>query len=112
MFNTEQRNKAKKNKDEIGIVGFKLMNNAVYGKTLENELGYSQTNIINDPEKLPKYTSLPTFKNGVLLNNDMFTIQYIKEKPFVGSGFAPDQYLKVSINNTDKVWYFNHPEPP
>lgn len=49
-------------------------------------------------------------QNVILLTNDIFTIQYIKEKPFIGSRFAPDQYLKVSINGTDKVWYFNHPE--
>ena len=49
-------------------------------------------------------------ENIILLSNDIFTIQYTKEKPFIGSRFAPDQYLKVSINNTDKVWYFNHPE--
>lgn len=49
-------------------------------------------------------------QNVILLTNDIFTIQYIKEKSFIGSRFAPDQYLKVSINGTDKVWYFNHPE--
>jgi len=49
-------------------------------------------------------------QNVILLNNDIFTIQYIKEKPFVGSRFAPEQNLKVTINNTDKIWYFNHPE--
>ena len=49
-------------------------------------------------------------ENIILLTNDIFTIQYTKEKPFIGSRFAPEQYLKVSINGTDKVWYFNHPE--
>ena len=39
-----------------------------------------------------------------------FTLQYQKEKPFVGPKFAPDAYLKVKLNNTDKLWYFNHPE--
>ena len=49
-------------------------------------------------------------ENIILLTNDIFTIQYTKEKSFIGSRFAPEQYLKVSINGTDKVWYFNHPE--
>ena len=37
-------------------------------------------------------------------------LQYQKEKPFIGPKFAPDSYLKVTLLNTDKLWYFNHPE--
>lgn len=48
--------------------------------------------------------------NVLLISSDVFTIQYLKDKPFVGSKFGPDQYLKVTLNNLDKVWYFNHPE--
>lgn len=39
-----------------------------------------------------------------------FKLQYAKEKPFVGSKLAPDANLKVTLLNTDKLWYFNHPE--
>ncbi len=39
-----------------------------------------------------------------------FQLQYAKEKPFVGSKLAPDANLKVTLLNTDKLWYFNHPE--
>ena len=37
-------------------------------------------------------------------------LQYTKEKPFIGPKYAPDSYLKVSLINTDKLWWFNHPE--
>lgn len=39
-----------------------------------------------------------------------FQLQYAKEKPFIGSKLAPDANLKVTLVNTDKLWYFNHPE--
>ena len=39
-----------------------------------------------------------------------FHLQYIKEKPFQGTKFAPDANLKVTLVNTDKIWYFGHPE--
>ncbi len=39
-----------------------------------------------------------------------FRLQYMKEKPFVGGKLSPDANLKVALLNTDKIWYFNHPE--
>ena len=39
-----------------------------------------------------------------------FKLQYRKGMPFVGPKFAPDANLKVALVNTDKTWYFNHPE--
>ncbi len=39
-----------------------------------------------------------------------FKLEYEKDKPFYGTKLAPDQYLKVTLNNTDKFWYFNSPE--
>lgn len=46
----------------------------------------------------------------MIIRNDIFEIQYTKEKPFMGSKFAPEQYLRVTLVGTDKMWYFNHPE--
>ena len=39
-----------------------------------------------------------------------FTLTYQKEMPYIGSKVTPDQYLRIDLNNTDKYWYFNHPE--
>ncbi len=39
-----------------------------------------------------------------------FILQYAKEKPYKGPSFAPDSNLKVKLVNTDKMWYYNHPE--
>ena len=39
-----------------------------------------------------------------------FTLLYSKEKPFKGSKIAPDSNLKITLNSTDKIWYYGHPE--
>lgn len=39
-----------------------------------------------------------------------FTIDYVKEKSFVGSKVTPGSTLKITLNNSDRVWYYNHPE--
>ncbi len=44
------------------------------------------------------------------IQNDYFILEYIKEKPFEANKLVPDSNLRVSLINTDKVWYFNHPE--
>ena len=33
----------------------------------------------------------------LIIKNDKFVLEYIKEKPFVGTKFLPDQNLKIMI---------------
>ena len=44
------------------------------------------------------------------ISTKYFKLTYAKEKPFAASKMAPDANLKVLLQNTDKMWYFNHPE--
>lgn len=58
---------------------------------------------------------VPVFKveqdeSYLVITTKYFMLQYLKNKPFLGPKFAPDSNLKVVLNNTDKVWYFGHPE--
>lgn len=46
----------------------------------------------------------------LVITTKYFSLQYFKEKPFKGPSFAPDANLKVKLLNTDKVWYYDHPE--
>ena len=46
----------------------------------------------------------------LVITTKYFMVQYAKEKPFKGPSFAPDSNLKVKLVNTDKMWYYNHPE--
>ncbi|MBE6140536.1 MAG: DUF5110 domain-containing protein [Firmicutes bacterium] len=59
--------------------------------------------------------SVPIFKveqdeKFLVITTKYFMLQYAKEKPFEGPKFAPDTYLKVRLLNSDKTWYYNHPE--
>ena len=44
------------------------------------------------------------------ISTSYFVLTYKKEAPFSAAKFAPDANLKVTLVNTDKYWYFNHPE--
>jgi len=46
----------------------------------------------------------------LVITTKYFMLQYAKEKPFKGPSFAPDSNLKVKLVNTDKLWYYSHPE--
>ncbi len=46
----------------------------------------------------------------LIIRNDKFVLEYKKEKSYIGSRLIPEGNLKVSIPNTEKIWYFNHPE--
>ncbi|MBQ7140731.1 MAG: DUF5110 domain-containing protein [Bacilli bacterium] len=39
-----------------------------------------------------------------------FNVEYQKEMPFVGSKLFPASNLKVTLSNTDRTWYYKHPE--
>ena len=46
----------------------------------------------------------------IVISTKYFKLQYVKNKSFVGSTFAPDTNLRVSLNDTDKIWYYGHDE--
>ncbi|MBQ7031186.1 MAG: DUF5110 domain-containing protein [Bacilli bacterium] len=46
----------------------------------------------------------------LVITTKYFMLQYAKEKPFKGPSFAPDTNLKIKLVNTDKIWYYGHPE--
>ncbi len=81
-------------------------------------LEYSETGVFEDrPTELVMNRKFPVIKfektedNAYLtIKTAYFTLTYQKEMPFVGTKVAPDQYLRVDLNGTDKYWYFGHPE--
>src|SRR5437870_7008750 len=76
-FNTEKR-KLAKNDFEKNF--FKLMNNSVFGKTMENLRKRMNFKLICDENKLGKYISKPTFLNGVIFNENLVSVNYVQEK--------------------------------
>ena len=81
-------------------------------------LEYSKDGIFNDnltDFAINRNFDVPKFKfeedeNYLIVTTSYFSLQYQKEKPFKGPSFAPDANLKVRLLNTDKVWYYDHPE--
>ena len=39
-----------------------------------------------------------------------FTLNYDKNKPFLGSKLSPGANLNINLNGTEKIWYYHHPE--
>src|SRR5277367_5010915 len=72
-FNTDKR-KAASNEFEKDF--FKLMNNSVFGKTMENIRKRRNIKLIAESKKFKKYVSKPTFMNGVIFNEDLVAVEY------------------------------------
>ena len=58
---------------------------------------------------VPRYTKQED-SNYLIISTKYFKLQYQKEMPFLGSKVSPDQYLKITLNNSDKFWYYGNPE--
>ena len=74
-FNTQMRAKAK-NSFEKDF--FKLMNNSVFGKTMENLRKREDIKLVIDKEKLLNLTSKPSFISSKIFNEDL--LLFIKSK--------------------------------
>ena len=46
----------------------------------------------------------------LVIKTNYFTLSYTKGKSFDGGKFMPMSNLKISLNGTDREWYYNHPE--
>jgi len=81
-------------------------------------LEYSETGTFEDrPTELAKFRDFPVPKvivaedeKFLTLKTSYFELKYKKEKPFYGPKMSPEQYFKVSLNGTDKMWYFTQAE--
>ncbi len=76
-YNTRQR-AATANKFEKDF--YKLKNNALYGKTVENIRKRCDLRICNDEETLVKYVSKPTFKRSIKIADELIAVDLLKEK--------------------------------
>ena len=74
-FNTKKRAKAK-NSFEKDF--FKLMNNSVFGKTMENLRKRQDIKLVTDEETLLRWTSKPSFINNKIFNEDLVAVHKIK----------------------------------
>jgi len=75
-FNTQKRTQAK-NSFEKDF--FKLMNNSVFGKTMENVRKRVDVRLITDEKKLLKMASKPTYVSSKIFNENLVAVHKIKE---------------------------------
>jgi hypothetical protein len=75
-FNTEQRTKSK---NEFEKIYWKLMNNAFYGKTLENIRNRTSIQLIADENKAAKLFSKTTYKRSTVYNENLIAIHMRKK---------------------------------
>lgn len=71
----------------------------------------------NRPTELVWYRNMPPVKfeksedsKYLQIKTKYFELNYVKNKSFAGSKLNPTANLNVKLLNTDRVWYYNHPE--
>ena len=75
-FNTEKRKHAK-NSFEKDL--FKLMNNSIFGKMMENICKQVDVRLVTNEKKLDKLTSKPTFISSKIFNENLMAVHKVKE---------------------------------
>ncbi|XP_048584561.1 uncharacterized protein LOC116612479 [Nematostella vectensis] len=75
-FNTEKRKYAKNSFEKDFL---KLMNNSVFGKTMENLRKRVDVRLVTDEKKLLKLASKPSYMSSKIFNKDLVAVHKIKE---------------------------------
>ena len=73
-FNIRKRKEAKAKGDKFGDVFFKLMNNAFYGKTIENVYNREDIELVNDVDMYIKLVENISFKYAVEFDNELVAV--------------------------------------
>ena len=103
-LNTELR---KHSKNDLEKDLFKLTNNAIFGKSMENVLNRSNIKLINnDPEKLLKLIRQPNFQNAYQISNKLCLVEStpiktVFDKPI----YLGDCILETSKLHMYQFWY-------
>ena len=99
-FNTEKRKMAK-NSFEKDF--FKLMNNSVFGKTMENLRKRSNIKLETDPNHLLKLTKHPTYVSSKIFDENLVGVQMKKERLFLDK----PSYVGFSILELSKTLMYD-----
>ena len=73
-FNTKKRIEADKNNDKHGKAMYKLMENTIYGKTMENLRNRIDVKLVNNKKDYLKCTSEPRYISHKIFDNNLVAI--------------------------------------
>ena len=76
-FNTGKRKEAKSDFEKDL---FKLMNNSVYGKTMEDKRNHMDFELVDNEVRYEKCVNNPTFKNRFIINENLVGVEKTKAK--------------------------------
>ena len=99
-FNTQKRTNAK-NAFEKDF--FKLMNNSVFGKTMENIRKRVNVRLVTDEKKLLKMAAKPTYVSSKIFNENLVAVHKIKETLILNR----PAYVGMCILDLSKTLMYN-----
>ena len=107
-FNTEKRKYAK-NSFEKDF--FKLMNNSVFGKTMENIRKRCNIHLETDPDHFLRQTAKPTFQSCKIFNENLVAVEMVKDRVMLDKPI----YVGMSILDLSKTlmydFHYNYIKP-
>ena len=95
-FNTQKRAKAK-NAFEKDF--FKLANNSVFAKTMENKRKRCNIQLVTDPEKMLRLAARPTYVSHKIFHENLVAVHYRQPKLFLNK----PSYLGMCILDLSKL---------
>ena len=99
-FNTEKRKVAK---SDLEKDMFKIMNNAVYGKTMENVRNHIDCELVSTQDRIQKCINNPNYKGCRIINEELAGVEKTKTKLKLNKPI----YLGMSILNRSKVHIYS-----
>ena len=98
--NTEMRTKAS---NDFEKDFFKLMNNAFFGKTMENVRTRRNIDIVSDQQHLNRLIAKPTYKSHTEISQDVCAVERIKATVFMNKPI----YLGLCVLDLSKVLMYD-----
>ena len=92
MLNTRLRKDAK---NEFEKDFFKLMNNSVFGKTMENIRNHKDMKLVTSEQKYLKYVMKPNVKDGHLFSKKLFAVEMGKREITMNKPVYPRQTILI-----------------
>ncbi|XP_033761561.1 uncharacterized protein LOC117343328 [Pecten maximus] len=99
-YNTEKRKQSRNNFEKDF---YRLINNSVFGKTMENLRKRMDVNLVNSEKKAMKLSCKPTFEEFRIFSDDLVGVHMLKAKLFLNRPI----YVGFSILDISKILMYD-----